>query len=178
MEHYQLKFVVLGEAGVGKTSLLNQYVKRSFSQYYKATIGADFLASKITVDEKQVDLQLWDTAGQERFHSLSLGFYRGADCCIIVFDVTNQTSFANIESWINEFLQKANPIDPESFPFIIFANKCDVSEERVVPSETINSFCQNKGFVYYEVSAKENINVDEAFENATRKALERGRHDL
>ena len=72
--------IILGDSGVGKTSLMNQYVNKKFSASYKATIGADFLTKEVLVDDRLVTMQLWDTAGQERFQSLGVAFYRGADC--------------------------------------------------------------------------------------------------
>lgn len=78
-----LKVIVLGDSSVGKTSLMNQYVNRKFSNQYKATIGADFLSKEVTVDDRTVTIQIWDTAGQERFQSLGVAFYRGADCCVL-----------------------------------------------------------------------------------------------
>lgn len=78
-----LKVIILGESGVGKTSLMNQYVNKKFSNQYKATIGADFLTKEVIVDDRVVTMQIWDTAGQERFQSLGVAFYRGADCCVL-----------------------------------------------------------------------------------------------
>lgn len=74
---------------MGKTSLMNQYVNQKFSNQYKATIGADFLTKEIMLDDKLVTMQIWDTAGQERFQSLGVAFYRGADACVLVYDITN-----------------------------------------------------------------------------------------
>lgn len=78
-----LKVIILGDSGVGKTSLMNQYVNKKFSNQYKATIGADFLTKEVIVDDRVVTMQIWDTAGQERFQSLGVAFYRGADCCVL-----------------------------------------------------------------------------------------------
>ena len=100
-----LKVIILGDSGVGKTALMNQYVNRKFSNQYKATIGADFLTKDITLEDgRQVTLQIWDTAGQERFQSLGVAFYRGADACVLVYDVTSQNSFKTLEIWRDEFL--------------------------------------------------------------------------
>ncbi|KFG46412.1 GTPase RAB7, partial [Toxoplasma gondii GAB2-2007-GAL-DOM2] len=99
-----LKVIILGDSGVGKTSLMNQYVNKKFSNQYKATIGADFLTKDVVIDDKEVTVQIWDTAGQERFQSLGVAFYRGADCCVLVFDVTNPKSFESLQSWKEEFL--------------------------------------------------------------------------
>jgi GTPase SAR1 family protein len=79
---------------------------------------ADFLTKEILVDDRLVTMQLWDTAGQERFQSLGVAFYRGADCCVLCFDVTNSKSFDTLDSWRDEFLIQASPMDPENFPFV------------------------------------------------------------
>lgn len=117
---------------VGKTSLMNQYIQKKFTKEYKATIGADFLTKEIEIDDKRVTMQvrprrrcftnrrnecpvtalpnasacpqIWDTAGQERFQSLGVAFYRGADCCVLVYDVNNMKSFEDLDHWRDEFL--------------------------------------------------------------------------
>ncbi|KAI0398340.1 ras family-domain-containing protein [Xylariaceae sp. FL0594] len=168
-----LKVIILGDSGVGKTSLMNQYVNKKFSASYKATIGADFLTREVLVDDRQVTMQLWDTAGQERFQSLGVAFYRGADCCVLVFDVNNSKSFDALDSWRDEFLIQASPRDPENFPFVVLGNKIDVEEsKRVISSKRAATFCQSKGDIpYFETSAKEAINVEQAFEVIARNAL-------
>ena len=75
--------------------------------------------------------QIWDTAGQERFQSLGVAFYRGADCCVLVFDVTNSNSFKTLDSWRDEFLIQASPRDPENFPFVVLGNKIDLENRQV-----------------------------------------------
>ena len=141
-----LKVIILGDSGVGKTSLMNQYVNKKFSSQYKATIGADFLTKEVQVDDRLVTMQvgpgcllarphackvqaartcarqteaseravtrtpaaqIWDTAGQERFQSLGVAFYRGADCCVLVYDVNVQKTFENLDNWRDEFLIQA-----------------------------------------------------------------------
>ncbi|EEB08010.1 GTPase Ypt7 [Schizosaccharomyces japonicus yFS275] len=168
-----LKVIILGESGVGKTSLMNQFVNRKFSKDYKATIGADFLTKEVVVDDKIVTLQIWDTAGQERFQSLGVAFYRGADCCVLVYDVNNSKSYESLDSWRDEFLIQASPNNPETFPFILIGNKVDVEEQkRMVSKAKALAFCQAKGDIpYYETSAKDAINVQEAFEAVARLAL-------
>lgn len=168
-----LKVIILGDSGVGKTSLMNQYVNKKFSASYKATIGADFLTKEVLVDDRLVTMQLWDTAGQERFQSLGVAFYRGADCCVLVYDVNNSKSFDTLDSWRDEFLIQASPRDPESFPFVVLGNKIDVEEnKRVISSKRAMTFCTSKGNIpYFETSAKEAINVEQAFEVIARNAL-------
>ncbi|CAF1860460.1 unnamed protein product [Brassica oleracea var. botrytis] len=169
-----LKVIVLGDSGVGKTSLMNQYVYKKFNRQYKATIGADFVTKELHIEDKAVTLQIWDTAGQERFHSLGAAFYRGADCCVLVYDVNNLKSFETLNTWHMEFLKQANPVEPEKFPFVLIGNKTDVDggNTRVVSDKRAVEWCGTKGNIpYYETSAKENINVDEAFLGVAHKAL-------
>lgn len=75
-------------------------------------------------------MQLWDTAGQERFQSLGVAFYRGADCCVLVYDVNSAKSFETLDSWRDEFLIQASPHDPENFPFVVLGNKIDMEESK------------------------------------------------
>ncbi|EEQ32324.1 hypothetical protein McanMca71_006416 [Microsporum canis] len=168
-----LKVIILGDSGVGKTSLMNQYVNKKYSASYKATIGADYLTKEVMVDGRLVTMQIWDTAGQERFQSLGVAFYRGADCCVLVYDVNNSKSFETLDSWRDEFLIQANLRDPESFPFVVLGNKIDVEEsKRMISSKRASTYCQSKGNIpYFETSAKEAINVEQAFEVIAKSAL-------
>lgn len=166
-----LKVIILGDSGVGKTSLMNQYVAKKFSNQYKATIGADFLTKEVMVDDRLVTMQIWDTAGQERFQSLGVAFYRGADCCVLVFDVTMPNTFKSLDSWRDEFLIQAAPRDPENFPFVVIGNKIDL-ENRGVSARRAQGWCHNKGDIpYFETSAKEAINVEQAFQTVAKNAL-------
>lgn len=169
-----LKVIILGDSGVGKTSLMNQYVNKKFNNQYKATIGADFLTKEVMIDDRLVTMQIWDTAGQERFQSLGVAFYRGADCCVLVYDVTSPTSFKNLDSWRDEFLIQASPRDPENFPFVVIGNKIDMAENRTITTKKAMQWCQEKnGLPYFETSAKEAINVDQAFQTIAKNALAR-----
>jgi Ras-related protein Rab-7A len=168
-----LKVIILGDSGVGKTSLMNQYVHKRFSNQYKATIGADFLTKEVMIEDKLVTLQIWDTAGQERFQSLGVAFYRGADSCVLVYDITDSKSFENLESWMDEFLVHAAPRNSDSFPFVVLGNKADLgSSRRQVSASKAKSWCQSKGDIpHYETSAKEALNVEQAFHTIAKNAL-------
>jgi Ras-related protein Rab-7A len=174
-----LKVIILGDSGVGKTSLMQQFVNNKFSHQYKATIGADFLTKEITIDNnKQVTLQIWDTAGQERFQSLGVAFYRGADCCVLCYDVTNEKSLNNLSSWKDEFLIQSNVSNPQDFPFIIIGNKIDVDDSKKIPSlqKKLNNITNNQlgglNYPVFETSAKDSINVELAFEVVAKMALQ------
>ena len=117
-------------------------------------------------------LQIWDTAGQERFQSLGVAFYRGADCCVLVFDVNVARTFENLDSWRDEFLIQAGPRDPENFPFVVLGNKIDLENQRVVSNKRAMAWCQAKGNIpFFETSAKEAINVEQAFQTVAKSAM-------
>jgi Ras-related protein Rab-7A len=151
---------------------MNQYVHKSFSNQYKATIGADFLTKEVLVDDQLVTLQIWDTAGQERFQSLGVAFYRGADSCVLVYDVTESSSFEHLEGWKNEFLVHAAPRNGEKFPFVVLGNKADITAKRQVSTSQAKTWCASKGDIpFYETSAKEAVNVEQAFLTIAKNAL-------
>eukprot|EP00697_Spironema_sp_BW2_P002570 gnl/Spiro4/13406_TR7148_c0_g1_i1.p2 gnl/Spiro4/13406_TR7148_c0_g1~~gnl/Spiro4/13406_TR7148_c0_g1_i1.p2 ORF type:complete len:223 (+),score=41.66 gnl/Spiro4/13406_TR7148_c0_g1_i1:80-748(+) len=165
-----LKVIILGDSSVGKTSLMNQYVNKKFNQQYKATIGADFLTKEIFIDDRLVTMQIWDTAGQERFQSLGVAFYRGADCCVLVFDVTQPKTFDSLDTWKEEFLVQANPHDQATFPFVVLGNKIDKTD-RYINDQRALAWCKN--IPYFPTSAKENLSVELAFNTIARNALAR-----
>ncbi|XP_009803443.1 ras-related protein Rab7 isoform X1 [Nicotiana tabacum] len=169
-----IKVIVLGDCGVGKTSLVNQYVFKKFRQQYKATIGADFATKELEIGERVATLQIWDTAGQERFHSLGVAFYRGADCCILVYDVNVPKSFETLQRWHEEFIKQADLTEPEKFPFVLIGNKVDLEGGSIetVSEKKAKEWCDSRGNIhYFMTSAKEDYNVDAAFLCAAQLAL-------
>ena len=141
---------------------------------YKSTIGADFLTKELNLDNSLVQLQLWDTAGQEKFHAMGASFYRNAECCVLVCDLTDAKSFETIDTWRQEFLTQLAPKDPDNFPFVLLGNKCDKEGERKVAETKIRQYCEVKNHMpYFETSAKDNTNVDKAFEEIARLAFTR-----
>ncbi|KAG9477860.1 hypothetical protein GDO78_013052 [Eleutherodactylus coqui] len=113
---------------------------------------------------------IWDTAGTERFQSLGAALYRGTDCCLLVFDVTTPSSFQALDTWHKEFLVQADPSSPETFPFVVVANKVDVDERQVSPHQA-QQWCKAYNAEYFETSAKESTNVEEAFLAAIKLSL-------
>lgn len=171
MERLCIKVVLVGDSFVGKTALLERYIRNQFhSGQYRATIGSDFLTKELMIDGKPITLQLWDTAGQERFRSLGSAFYRGADGCIIVYDVSVKQSFDHIGQWRSDFITHGAPKDTSSFPFAVVGNKCDLDENAISENE-INKLLNNSSFnmSHYQVSAKDCTNVERAFQNIMEK---------
>ena len=130
MRKVLVKVVVLGDSFVGKTSLIQMFQHSKYTEVFKPTIGADFSNKEVQLDDRVATLQIWDTAGQERYQSLGSAYYRGADCCCLVYDVTNPDSFEHLMTWKQIFMSKSNPKQPQTFPFLVIANKIDMEDKR------------------------------------------------
>jgi len=173
MQKSLLKVVCLGDAGVGKTSVIRQFVENNFSKEYKPTIGADFLTQDMQVDGKTITLQIWDTAGQERFKSMAVSFYRGADACVLCYDITDPTSFKNLDMWISEFCENAGKeIDVAKYPFCVIGNKADLAAGgRQISLARAKAWCQSHhDMELFETSAVTRQNLKEAFDHVVRLA--------
>ena len=168
---FLFKVVVLGESGVGKTSLLQRYVENQFTIATKSTIGSDFMAKDIEVDGKSVTLQIWDTAGQERYQGIGTSYYRGAEGVMFVFDCTRRQTFDELEQWRKAFLIQVNQEGNDEFPMIIACNKIDRADERVVSVKEVREWCQNRNLSYIETSAKDSTGVEDAFKKLASNIL-------
>eukprot|EP01016_Furgasonia_blochmanni_P000749 TRINITY_DN1022_c0_g2_i8.p1 TRINITY_DN1022_c0_g2~~TRINITY_DN1022_c0_g2_i8.p1 ORF type:complete len:215 (-),score=63.24 TRINITY_DN1022_c0_g2_i8:226-870(-) len=136
------------------------------------------MAKDVLIDGRVVTLQIWDTAGQEKFQSLGGAFYRGADCCALVYDITSPKSFESLDSWRDEFLSQGSPKDPENFPFVVLGNKADKESERKVSNVKALQWCKNHGNIeHFDTSAKDNVNVEQAFQAIARAAASRNKEE-
>ncbi|XP_041361822.1 ras-related protein Rab-32-like isoform X2 [Gigantopelta aegis] len=170
------KILVIGELGTGKTSIIKRYVHQFFSQHYRATIGVDFALKVLNWDaDTLIRLQLWDIAGQERFGNMTRVYYKEAVGAFVVFDVTRASTFELVTKWKNDLDSKVQLPDGSPVPCVLLANKCDQAKEGLVNSTTqMDDFCKEKGFIgWFETSAKENINIDEAARFLVTKILEK-----
>uniref|UniRef100_A0A1I8NYK4 Ras-related protein Rab n=1 Tax=Stomoxys calcitrans TaxID=35570 RepID=A0A1I8NYK4_STOCA len=168
------KILVIGELGTGKTSFIKRYVHQFFSQNYRATIGVDFALKVLHWDPNTiVRLQLWDIAGQERFGNMTRVYYKEAVGAFIVFDVTRSGTFDCVNKWKEDLDSKVQLPDGSPIPCILLANKCDQDKQGVVTNtEKMDDYVKEHGFAgWFETSAKENINIDEAARALVNKIL-------
>ncbi|CAH1406117.1 unnamed protein product [Nezara viridula] len=159
------KILVIGELGTGKTSIIKRYVHQFFSQHYRATIGVDFALKVLNWDQNTIiRLQLWDIAGQERFGNMTRVYYKEAVGAFIVFDVTRASTFDAVVKWKQDLDAKVQLADGSPIPCVLLANKCDQQKEGIVNNPNkMNEYCEEHKFSgWFETSAKENINIEEA----------------
>ncbi|KAF0976002.1 hypothetical protein FDP41_004357 [Naegleria fowleri] len=162
----KFKLVVLGESSVGKTSLVIRLDKNCFFQYQESTIGAAFSTQFITVGDRVIKFEVWDTAGQERYKSLAPMYYRGSECAIVVYDITNMESFHRAKYWVKELQRQSQT----NMVIALAGNKLDLQDEkRQVDHSFAQAYAEDNGLIFMETSAKENINVREVFETLARK---------
>ena len=153
----RIKLGVVGNCGVGKSSLLLQFVNQSFSEGY-ITVGADFLTKEVQVEGQTVELEIRDTAGQERFSCVTASYFKNLDGVLFVYDVSDQSSFDCIDRWI----EQSDSNVESSYVKLIVGNKIDLSE-KVIDYSTGKAAADKIGAQFIQTSAKEATNVDQAF---------------
>jgi len=166
---FLIKLLLIGDSGVGKSCLLLRFSDDSFTPSFITTIGIDFKIRTIDLEGKKIKLQIWDTAGQERFRTITTAYYRGAMGILLVYDVTDEKSFANMGNWIRNIEQHAS----ENVNKILIGNKCDLVDKRVVDSVRGKALADEYRIKFLETSAKNSINVDEAFISLARDIKKR-----
>ena len=156
----QIKLILLGETGVGKTSILQRFVNDDFVDKSPSSIGIDYSFKKMKYNNKTYSIQIFDTAGQERFKSLTSGYYHMGEGFLIVFDLSNNDSLNALKDWIEDV--KENVEDPK---FIILRNKDDLQKSKKLSDDIIKKQLENyKDVIYIKTSAKANTNIKETFE--------------
>ena len=170
MSHYNylMKFILIGNSGVGKSCMLFQFIEDKFKGNLEPTIGIEFGTKIIHSNGKVVRLQIWDSAGQENYRSITRSYYRNTICAFMVYEITSRKSFEDIKVWLDEAKTYGNG----SMYFVLIGNKCEEEEGREVPTQEGASFAKNNGMFFFEASAKENINISNSFETAVNKILE------
>jgi len=156
---YLFKLLLIGDSGVGKSCLLLRFADDTYTESHISTIGVDFKIRTVELDGKVIKLQIWDTAGQERFRTITSSYYRGAHGIIVVYDVTDEESFNNVKTWLNEINRYAN----ENVNKLLVGNKSDLTSKKVVDHATAKAFADEIGIPFLETSAKSAENVEQAF---------------
>ncbi|CAH2273885.1 ras-related Rab-27A [Pelobates cultripes] len=182
---YLIKFLALGDSGVGKTSFLYQYTDGKFNSKFITTVGIDFREKRVVYRSngpdgtagrgQRVHLQLWDTAGQERFRSLTTAFFRDAMGFLLLFDLTNEQSFLNVRNWISQLQIHAYCENPD---IVLCGNKSDLEDQRVVKEEEAKEFAEKYGIAYFETSAVDGTNVNKAVDTLLDLIMKRMERNL
>ncbi|XP_033214730.1 ras-related protein Rab-27A [Belonocnema kinseyi] len=172
---YLLKFLALGDSGVGKTSFLYQYTDGVFHSRFVSTVGIDFREKRVTYEttngkKQRVHLQLWDTAGQERFRSLTTAFYRDSMGFFLLFDLTNEQSFLDVRNWLDQLRNHAYCETPD---IILCGNKSDLEDRRVISEAKGRELAEKYDLVYLETSASTGQNVARAVEILLDRVMRR-----
>ncbi|XP_016377180.1 ras-related protein Rab-37-like [Sinocyclocheilus rhinocerous] len=162
------KTILVGDSGVGKTSLLVQFDQGKFIPgSFSATVGIGFTNKVLTVDELKVRLQIWDTAGQERFRSVTHAYYRDAQALLLLYDITSRSSFDNTRAWLTEIHEYAQ----DDVVIMLLGNKSDMTSARAIRREEGEKLAREYGVIFLETSAKTGLNVDEAFMTVAKELV-------
>jgi len=169
----EAKIVLLGDTGVGKTSIALRFTQDTFQTRTTPTIGASFLMKNLVIDEKKIKLQIWDTAGQERFKSLAPMYYRGASAALLIYDVTSPSSFNKVKDWVNELRINV----PEDIIMVIVGNKIDKLSDRVKnrtlkPEVGGQDYARSVGASFIETSAKTKEGIEEVFRDIANRLIQ------
>ncbi|KAJ3428762.1 ras-related protein rab-5c [Anaeramoeba flamelloides] len=170
----QIKIVLLGSTGVGKTSIALRFTKGVFNLSQRPTIGSSFCVKRVTFNDYTLTLNIWDTAGEEQFQSLAKLYYRDANISILCFDITAEDTFSACNYWYHELTQSG----PKDLLTIVIGNKSDLDSKRVVSVERAQEWAKKKNCLYFETSAKSGSNVEELFENICKKYIQKTKERL
>jgi len=158
---YVYKIIMIGDSGVGKSNIVDQFVNCKFTEDGKTTIGIDFEVRQVQIGADVIRLQIWDTAGQERFRSITRSYYQMAAGIIVVFDLTRRETFESVNRWLYEI--ENNVDDMARMEIMLIGNKSDLEHKREVFTSDISKVQERYNVPYIETSAKADINIEEAF---------------
>ena len=174
---YLFKYIIIGDAAVGKSNLLLRYAHGQFKPEYQLTIGVEFGAKNIQIRNKIYRIQIWDTAGQENFRSITRAYYKNSVCALVVYDITNRDSFNNVSTWIEDCKNQS----PKTIFMVLVGNKSDLQDKRQVNYEEGQELAERFQMLFFETSAKDGNNVEEIFlksADVIAKKIDQGYYDL
>ena len=171
---FNYKIIFLGDSSVGKTSIINRYIKQLFFQNYECTLTAEQKQKTVIIDKDNIaNLMIWDTAGEEKFRTITRQYYKDAHGAFLVYDITNRESFNKINYWIKDIYDSA----PSDIIIFIIGNKSDMNNKREIFYEEGEQFSLDKNTFFLEVSAKNGNNIDIAFEKMAYKIFEKSQEE-
>ncbi len=163
--NYLLKYIIIGDASVGKSNLLMKFTQNKFTENYQATIGVEFGAKNLIINKKIYRIQIWDTAGQENFRSITRSYYKNSVCAMVVYDITSRKSFDNVMNWIEEIQNNSS----KTILIVLVGNKIDLKDNRDVSFEEGKELANKNGIIFMETSAKTGEGVEEIFKKTVQE---------
>ena len=163
------KIIIIGDTCVGKSNILSRYLKDEFREDSKSTVGVELGTKFVKVKGVGAKLQIWDTAGQERYKSITSSYYKGSHGCFIVYDITSESSFENVEKWYEQAQKDAS----KEVSIILVGNKCDLENERKVSKEKGEEKAKSLNAPFFETSALSKVNIDDIFKEMVNNIYER-----
>lgn len=160
------RYIIVGDMAVGKSCILLQFTDNKFRVQHELTIGVEFGAKTIELNNKTIKIQIWDTAGQEQFQAITRTYYKGAIGALLVYDITRRDTFTHVTKWLEEVKSNSS----KHICVILIGNKKDLEDKRQVTYEEGESFARENGLMFLETSAKTAFNVVEAF-NLSAQAI-------
>ena len=164
---YTFKYIVVGNAFVGKSNIIYRFVQGKFNENYKATINLDFSYKNLKIGDKIYRVQLWDTVGQEEFQSISRGYYKSGVCALVVYDITNRESFNNVSTWVEECKNNG----PSTISLVLVGNKIDLEDKRQITYEEGEDYANQNNMQFFETSALNGSNIDKMFNDTVESII-------
>ena len=163
------KIIIIGDTCVGKSNILSRYLKDEFREDSKSTVGVELGTKFLKVKDVGTKIQIWDTAGQERYRSITSSYYKGSHGCFIVYDITSESSFENVDKWYQHAQKEAS----KEVSIILVGNKCDLEEQRKVSKEKGEEKAKQWNIPFFETSALSKIKIDDIFNEMVNNIFER-----
>jgi len=164
----KMKICLLGDGGVGKTSLVYRFIQNRFSTDFKSTLGVNLLKHEVVIDNLRITAQIWDLGGQDKYEGLRKLYLDGSQGALLVFDKTNKSSFNNLEKWVKSFRDLRG-----NKPVLLIGNKLDLKEFIVIDDTVAKTYSDSHGLEYISTSAKTGEKVESAFKSLIKAILEK-----
>ena len=163
------KIVIVGDSSVGKTNIMNKYLKNEFREDSRATVGVEFGSKLFIIDKHKIKAQIWDTAGQERYRAITNAYYKGAKGAFIVYDITRKESFDSVDKWISDIISSCG----KNLTIILIGNKNDLEDQRQISKEMGEEKAKSFEFAFLETSALSGENLEKGFNMLVNEIYEK-----